>query len=442
MGTRQLPRSALSCAVLALFCALALTSAYAQGVPSGWECAEDQYNDGFFCDCECGVYDPDCAVADNSFCLALETCQNVNGLGSCVPIGEGGSPGGPTIDEEGEGCLVEGSNNFDENAEVPCDDCCVACLEPEAANFVEGAHIPCNDCCNLQADCADPTASNFNEFAYLGTPCPEFACCEYEGCMIEGSISFDEKFNKPCTNCCEGCEDPAAVNFLAERHVSCADCCEYETCNVEGSTNFDEDADVPCDDCCVGCKDPDAENFLEGAHIDCGDECCEYSRGCMKPDADNYNENYKFTCIFDYPGDPCCKYEGCMNQFAVNYEEKFNIPCADCCRCCPDGVDSCPNPDNCGGQNGPFLGPGGLPPPGLPGPINNGPMAGNRVQVMMKLGARMANMLDAKGVGGRLGQEARERIGTAVSERREDLREIIDNFDMEYFMERLQVPRG
>jgi len=162
----------------------------------------------------------------------------------------------------------------------------------------------------------------------------------------------------------------------------------------------------------------------------------------MKPDADNYNENYKFTCIFDYPGDPCCKYEGCMNQFAVNYEEKFNIPCADCCRCCPDGVDSCPNPDNCGGQNGPFLGPGGLPPPGLPGPINNGPMAGNRVQAMMKLGARMANMLDAKGVGGRLGQEARERIGTAVSERREDLREIIDNFDMEYFMERLQVPRG
>merc|ERR1711977_278723 len=88
MGTRQLPRSALSCAVLALFCALALTSAYAQGVPSGWECDEDQYNDGSFCDCHCGVYDPDCDIyiIDEDWCLESETCQNVNGFGYCVPI--------------------------------------------------------------------------------------------------------------------------------------------------------------------------------------------------------------------------------------------------------------------------------------------------------------------------------------------------------------------
>jgi len=259
MGTRQLPRSALSCAVLALFCALALTSAYAQGVPSGWECAEDQYNDGFFCDCECGVYDPDCAVADNSFCLALETCQNVNGLGSCVPIGEGGSPGGPTIDEEGEGCLVEGSNNFDENAEVPCDDCCVACLEPEAANFVEGAHIPCNDCCNLQAECDDPEAANYEPLSVLD-PCPNRECCVYEGCTdpLADEGSYDPRNTIPCQDSCclyTGCTDPTAdVGYDPKHNVACDECCGYEGCTLVGRVNTDPRANLPCngDNSCCG----------------------------------------------------------------------------------------------------------------------------------------------------------------------------------------------
>merc|ERR1711977_522791 len=72
MGTRQLPRSALSCAVLALFCALALTSAYAQVDDLS---LIDAYDRGL---------GPDCAGRNGDsdfFCLESETCQNVNGFG-------------------------------------------------------------------------------------------------------------------------------------------------------------------------------------------------------------------------------------------------------------------------------------------------------------------------------------------------------------------------
>jgi hypothetical protein len=32
-------------------------------VPVGWTCADANYDDGLFCDCECGIYDPDCATS-------------------------------------------------------------------------------------------------------------------------------------------------------------------------------------------------------------------------------------------------------------------------------------------------------------------------------------------------------------------------------------------
>ena len=34
----------------------------ATGWPTGWTCAAELWNDGVFCNCNCGVYDPDCAL--------------------------------------------------------------------------------------------------------------------------------------------------------------------------------------------------------------------------------------------------------------------------------------------------------------------------------------------------------------------------------------------
>jgi hypothetical protein len=45
--------------------------------PAGWRCAEHRYLDGHFCDCGCGVVDPDCATS------AAESCEWCNDEGSC-----------------------------------------------------------------------------------------------------------------------------------------------------------------------------------------------------------------------------------------------------------------------------------------------------------------------------------------------------------------------
>ncbi len=39
-------------------------------VPEGWTCSTDLYNDGFDCDCGCGVVDPDCASASVTSCTS------------------------------------------------------------------------------------------------------------------------------------------------------------------------------------------------------------------------------------------------------------------------------------------------------------------------------------------------------------------------------------
>jgi hypothetical protein len=45
--------------------------------PPGWRCPEYRYRDTHFCDCGCGVVDPDCASS------AVESCEWCNDEGSC-----------------------------------------------------------------------------------------------------------------------------------------------------------------------------------------------------------------------------------------------------------------------------------------------------------------------------------------------------------------------
>jgi hypothetical protein len=57
--------------------------------PEGWNCVAEFYNDGGFCDCGCGVHDPDCAtsagdvceycycnLSDDMDCSAVDATQN------------------------------------------------------------------------------------------------------------------------------------------------------------------------------------------------------------------------------------------------------------------------------------------------------------------------------------------------------------------------------
>jgi hypothetical protein len=58
------------------------------GTPTGWTCAEDQFNGGAGngCDCNCGVFDPDCALDPAEpvdGCMANEQCGGADGI--CVP---------------------------------------------------------------------------------------------------------------------------------------------------------------------------------------------------------------------------------------------------------------------------------------------------------------------------------------------------------------------
>jgi hypothetical protein len=69
--------------------------------PDGWRCAAERYADGNFCDCACGLMDPDCAENNFEYCFACpeggcsrSDCRDVDpdDISAC----EGGIPAGWT----------------------------------------------------------------------------------------------------------------------------------------------------------------------------------------------------------------------------------------------------------------------------------------------------------------------------------------------------------
>eukprot|EP01105_Mastigella_eilhardi_P021517 TRINITY_DN5216_c0_g1_i1.p2 TRINITY_DN5216_c0_g1~~TRINITY_DN5216_c0_g1_i1.p2 ORF type:complete len:260 (+),score=47.14 TRINITY_DN5216_c0_g1_i1:767-1546(+) len=63
-----------------------------RAVPAGWTCPSEFYNDGSDCDCQCGIWDPDCDVAGakmcNCACSKMKCDRNtsmcIGSCGSCV----------------------------------------------------------------------------------------------------------------------------------------------------------------------------------------------------------------------------------------------------------------------------------------------------------------------------------------------------------------------
>jgi hypothetical protein len=57
------------------------------GVATGWTCTEDKFDDGVNCDCDCGAGDPDCAVTPVLPVVGCATGESCSGVGVCVPAG-------------------------------------------------------------------------------------------------------------------------------------------------------------------------------------------------------------------------------------------------------------------------------------------------------------------------------------------------------------------
>jgi len=86
------------------------------GKPTGWTCTEAQFNSGGDCNCNCGIYDPDCdnAAATLVGCTGNMVCGPVEG--KCVP---------PTWDTNScsDGAYSDG---------VECD-CACGAVDPDCA---------------------------------------------------------------------------------------------------------------------------------------------------------------------------------------------------------------------------------------------------------------------------------------------------------------------
>ncbi|MFW5878757.1 MAG: hypothetical protein ACOCVR_02970, partial [Myxococcota bacterium] len=54
-----------------------------QSPPAEWTCHESFYNDGQWCDCECGAWDPDCSDSSLSLWDPDETCVACDYPGVC-----------------------------------------------------------------------------------------------------------------------------------------------------------------------------------------------------------------------------------------------------------------------------------------------------------------------------------------------------------------------
>ena len=69
------------------------TSAECEGLPTAWSCDGNAFGDGTTCDCGCGVLDPDCAI-DNAPVTGCDSGTTCNlDYGTCIPDGWTCEPG-------------------------------------------------------------------------------------------------------------------------------------------------------------------------------------------------------------------------------------------------------------------------------------------------------------------------------------------------------------
>jgi hypothetical protein len=247
-------------------------------------------------------YDPEALIDDASCifycpgCTDLLACNYDNSViqddGSCLYPENGYDCDGECYidtDEDGIcdeneilGCLDSGACNFNVNASENDFSCeytsCVGCTYEYACNYDPEALIPDNAICEFGtcAGCTDDMACNYNP-----TISEDDGSCEY--CS--------------CSDCTNGCADPAACNFDQYAfHVQ--DLCIYtDECGVCGGDGI---ADGACD--CDG-------NYIDALGV-CGG-----------------------GCLSDINGNDICdnlEIMGCTYSMALNYEPEATIDVGTC----------------------------------------------------------------------------------------------------------------
>ena len=268
---------------------------------------------------------------------------------TCIPIVEGCMTEGSlnynpeaNVDDGScipyiEGCMNPLAFNYNPDATVDDGSCVpvvVGCMDPTSFNYNPEANTP-GDCIPVVEGCMDPTSFNYNENANVD----DGSCIPVvEGCMDENSINYNPNANTDDGSCIpivEGCTDPSAFNYNPEANTDDGSCVPVVYgCMDPDSFNYNPDANVDngsCEPVVYGCTDPNSFNYNPEANTDNG-SCQEFVYGCMDPNSFNYNPdaNTNQVSATDFTN-PCIPIVyGCTDPESVNYDPEANVDNGSC----------------------------------------------------------------------------------------------------------------
>jgi len=229
-----------------------------------------------------------------------------------------------------EGCMTEGSLNYNPEANVD-DGSCIpyieGCMNPLAFNYNPDATVDDGSCVEVIVGCMDPDSFNYNPEANTAGDCIPVI----EGCMDPTSFNYNENANVDDGSCIpviEGCMDENSINYNPNANTDDGSCIPIvEGCTDPDSFNYDPNANVD-DGSCIpvvfGCTDPDSFNYNPDANTDNG-TCEAVVFGCTDPDSFNYNPNANTdngTCV------PVVL--GCTDNTSFNYNPEANTNDGSC----------------------------------------------------------------------------------------------------------------
>ena len=234
-----------------------------------------------------------------------------------------------------EGCMTEGSLNYNPNANVD-DGSCIpiiyGCMNELAFNYNPEATVDDGSCEEVVVGCMDPTAFNYNPEANTPGTCVAVV----EGCMNELAFNYNPSANVDDGSCVPviyGCTDPTAFNYNPDANTDNGSCTEvvYGCTNPE-SLNYNPLANTDNGTCInpvSGCTDVEAYNYDPTANVSDPDACL-YDAGCITGPGEPYwLNNNCYAWVIDV--DNYC----CDNDWDPVCQEMYNY-CEDGW---PDGID-------------------------------------------------------------------------------------------------------
>jgi len=180
--------------------------------PPGWTCNPSYYNASDGCDCNCGIYDPDCDTQQyniagcsdgvNASCLPTGTCyyqypKYVPSTWVCYPSYYNASDGcdcncgawDPDCDRDAlilSGNIVYGCGAYNDSTTFSCIKPLGTCIEIDIPNtwVCDPSFYNAFDGCDCNCGVQDPDCSDNTEVIY-GCPCNTTMSCKFGACVGE-----------------------------------------------------------------------------------------------------------------------------------------------------------------------------------------------------------------------------------------------------------------